>query len=92
MNTAGSFVAACRSDLEESRSYRIAVAFLAVALMAVMFSTNAFAQTVDDGNPFNDANDELERYGLYGLVAGGVIMGVIVGVRAGKAIYKTLSS
>ena len=68
-------------------AFLMVMALLACAMLATMIP--AMAQ---DSNPFSDANDELSQYGMYGLVAGGVILGVIVGVRAGKAIYKSLSS
>ncbi len=76
------------ADLQDSRVYRVAFAMLSMALMLGLMAAPSFAQD----NPFTEANDELLQYGTYGLVAGGVILGVIVGVRAGKAIYKTLSS
>jgi hypothetical protein len=68
--------------------HRVAVLVVSMFVM-MMLAVPAFAQ---DANPFADANSDLLTYGKYGLIAGGVILGIMVGVRAGKALYKTLSS
>lgn len=71
--------------------YRRASMLCLALMIGVFMAVPAFAQTAD-GNPFSQANSDLLTYGKYGLIAGGVILGLMVGVRAGKALYKTLSS
>lgn len=70
--------------------YRRASLLLLAVALGVFMAVPAFAQT--DGNPFAAANADLMTYGKYGLIAGGVILGIMVSVRAGKALYKSLSS
>lgn len=71
--------------------YRRASMLCLALMIGVFMAVPAFAQDAA-GNPFAQANSDLLTYGKYGLIAGGVILGIMVGVRAGKALYKTLSS
>lgn len=64
--------------------------FVSMMIAMALLAAPAFAQ--EAGNPFAAANADLLKYGTYGLIAGGVILGIMVGVRAGKALYKSLSS
>ena len=70
--------------------YRRVSLLLMMVALGVFLAVPAFAQ--EAGNPFAAANADLLTSGKYGLIAGGIILGIMVGVRAGKALYKTLSS
>lgn len=72
--------------------YRRASMLCLALMIGVFMAVPAFATSDTGGNPFAQANSDLLTYGKYGLIAGGVILGIMVGVRAGKALYKTLSS